>query len=298
MDVISPDSTSRLLDVCADISGHGDFGLLLNERIDITMYGLFGYLLLNSGTVEDLFDTLEDYYRVHHDGGDYYKVSTQQHTVSIEYGFDHALRLCPRHSVEWALGFIPYHLQPALGELARPIVAQFSYDSPHELHRLRSYFGDQLEFNTTYNRLIYPRSIISKPIVDVDPQLLGVLRGRADVYLRDHLADNSLLKNIRMLMFEHLGDKEINASDIARSLNLSLSTFKRRLIEESIDFKETKNSIKNELAKQLLSKTDVKIADIAQKTGFSNQSSFTRFFIRCNRQTPHDYRKSKKLSGS
>ena len=50
MNVNSPDSNSRLLDACADISGKQDTGLLLNELINITMYGLFGYLLLNSGT--------------------------------------------------------------------------------------------------------------------------------------------------------------------------------------------------------------------------------------------------------
>ena len=90
-------------------------------------------------------------------------MTTEQNTVSIEYGFDHSLHLCPRHALEWALGFIPDHLQSALGELARPVVAQFSYESPRELHRLRFYFGDELEFNAVQNRLIYPRSILTEP---------------------------------------------------------------------------------------------------------------------------------------
>jgi len=52
MDIITPDSVNKLLLSCAELTGEQDFGLKMNENIDITMYGLFGYLLLNSSTVE------------------------------------------------------------------------------------------------------------------------------------------------------------------------------------------------------------------------------------------------------
>ncbi len=85
MDTILPDRIERLLQACANLSGNQGFGLSMNELVDISMYGLFGYILLNSGTVKDLFETLVRYHTVHHDGGIYYKMTTQTKTVCIEF---------------------------------------------------------------------------------------------------------------------------------------------------------------------------------------------------------------------
>jgi|GEM_PF-3836283 len=298
MDIISPDCTSRLLDACADLTGNTAFGLHMNDLVDITMYGLFGYLLLNSGTVKDLFNTLERYYVIHHDAGDYYKVTTQRKTVTIEYGFDLPMLVCPRHSIEWALGFIPHYLKPSLGEPAKPSIAQFTHSAPHNLGPLHAVFGTNLEFDQSRSQLIYPRSILNDQIANIDPVLSEALHERADKHLYDHLAKGSMLKRIRVLLLENLSLNETNASDIAKSLNMSLSTFKRKLVEEGIDFKGTKESIKNELARQLLSQTDKKVSVIAQQVGFSNQSAFTRFFARCNQLKPLEYRNRTDKNGS
>lgn len=292
MDTILPDSINRLFIACADISGNQDFGLSMNELVDISMYGLLGYLLLNSGTVKDLFDTLVRYHSVHHDGGIYYKVVTRKNTVSIQFCYDQPEHLSHRHTTEWGLGFIPYFLKEPLGGLAQPLSAHFACDAPHNLQKLHAWFGRNLEFNQACNQLTYPRSVMTRRISDVSPGLLKVLREQADDYLLSHKKDNSLLETINMILFENLGQNKTNAADVAAALNLSLSTFKRKLVMEGIDFKKTKESIKNKLAKQLLSQTTIKMTDIAHKTGFSNQSSFTRFFIRCNQQSPQEYRTS------
>jgi AraC-like DNA-binding protein len=293
MDTLSLNATNRLLDCCADISDNPDFGLALNEWVDPSMYGLLGYLLLNSGTVNDLFNTLERYYTVHHDGGDYYKVVINKDTVSLQYGFNLPTTSSSRHAIEWALGFIPLHLKAPLGNLAKPLKAQFTYNPPNKLEKLQSTFGHDLTFNCPQNQLTYPISILNKPIADSDPGLLGILRDRADKALHNHLKNESLQTEIHMLLIEYLEDDKADATDIAKALNVSLSTFKRKLADENINFKEMKESIKNDIAKRMLSQTKIGLAQIAQKTGFTNQSSFTRFFIRCNQQKPLEYRVSK-----
>jgi len=104
--------------------------------------------------------------------------------------------------------------------------------------------------------------------------------------------DHSLKKAIHIFIFENIGVKKINASDAAKALNISLSTLKRKMIAEGIDFRKEKENVRNKMAKQLLSGTTLSVSEIAQKTGFANASSFTRFFARCNRQTPLQYRKT------
>jgi len=293
VDTILPDNINRLLQASADISGNPDFGLCMTEWVDVSMYGLLGYMLLNCSTVKDLFETLVRYHTVHHNAGMTYHMVFEKNTVSLRICHDGRAHADHRHTTEWCLGFIPDHLKSPLGKLATPLKAQFMHDAPENLNRVQAYFGHDLEFNQPYDQLIYPVAILDERVTETDSNLLNTLRRAADGHLLTLKQDNSLLKSIRAILFEKLSTGENNASDLAFTLNMSLSTFKRRLIEEGIDFKKTKESIKNELARELLSHPSIKMYEIAQRTGFTNQSSFTRFFSRCNMQTPQDYRKSR-----
>ncbi len=144
MDTILPDSITRLLDACADISGNQNFGLAMNNLVDLTMYGIFGYLLLNSSTVEDLFQTMVRYHSVHHNGGVLYKLDTQKDTASIQLYYAERSQLCHRHISEWGLGFVPGYLASAPGDQATPICAQFTHPSPQNLQALHAAFGPNL----------------------------------------------------------------------------------------------------------------------------------------------------------
>jgi len=294
MDTILPDNINRLLQACADISGKPDFGLNMNELVELSMYGLFGYVLLNCGTVRDLFDALVRYHTVHHDGGITYEMTTRKNMVNIRICHDERARFCHRHTTEWGLGFIPDFLKHPLGDLAIPLTAQFMHGAPDDLHRLHACFGENLEFDQACDQLVYPRFILNKRIAETDSKLLETLRELADRHLMELEGDYSLHKTIRAILFEKLSTGKNNASDVAAALNMSTSTFKRNLIKEGIDFRNTKETIKNDLAKQLLSQPTIKMYEIAQKMGFKNQSSFTRFFIRLNQLTPLQFRKSKK----
>ncbi|RLA22109.1 MAG: hypothetical protein DRQ61_07175 [Gammaproteobacteria bacterium] len=297
MDSIPPDNIDRLLKACADISGNQDFGLTINELVDITMYGLFGYILLHSNTVEDLLNSLVRYHSVHHNAGIFYNLICEDHIVKIQFCYHQTNCLSHRHTTDWGLGFIPYFIKPLLGNIAQPISACFTYDAPPSLRGLHHYFGTNLEFNQVHNELIYPCSILKQRITEkTDPVLLKILREEADKLLLEQKKDNSLKKAIHIFIFENIGVNKINSSDAAKTFNLSLSTFKRKMAAECIDFKKEKESIRNVMAKQLLSRTTLPVSEIAEKTGFSNASSFTRFFIRCNRQNPLQFRNSSRLN--
>jgi len=294
MDTIPPDSINRLLQACADISGNENFGLAMNELVDMSMYGLLGYLILNCSTVEDLFETLVRYHSVHHNGGMDYEIIRLDDTVAFRICHDERTHFDHRHTSEWGLGCIPSILKLPLGDLSVPLVTQFIHGPPKSLENLQACFGQNIEFNQTDDQLIYPKFVLTKNISDADPHMLKVLRVTADNHLLMLRENGSLLGNTKAILFENLGDKRCNVPQVAEALNMSTSTFKRKLAKEGVDFKKAKESVRNELAKNLLSQSDVRVCQIAQKVGFTNQSSFTRFFVRCNQITPQSFRASKR----
>ncbi|WP_198262894.1 AraC family transcriptional regulator [sulfur-oxidizing endosymbiont of Gigantopelta aegis] len=287
---ISPERVDILLTMCAKLSGNKNFGLTMNERIDVTMYGLFGYLLLNSSTVQDLFNTIEHYYPILYAGGASFKIVNYNKQVHISFITKTDAQASHRHLTEWSLGFIPYYLQIALGEIGIPQSAHFTHKEVVDKEKLSSVFGPKISFDQDSNQLFYPRSILKQHLSNVDAGLLKILRVQADKALRIYIKDDSLAAKIRLLLLENLGIGDATAAGIAHELNLTLSTFKRKLGQEKIDFKQIKASVRNDLAIEMLSQTRVSINDIARKTGFSDQSSFTRFFIRCNHTTPKKFR--------
>ena len=290
MNALSPDSVNRLLTQCAELSNDQDFGLTMNERVDTSMFGVFGYLLLNSSTVKDLLGYMERYHSIFYSAGTFFRINTRQEMVSISYGREQPTKYDTRHQTEWALGFTPYYLGSLLGEEGIPASAYFTHSAPSDLQKLQSIFGHDLHFNQAENKLVYPETILKSSLSGTSPSLLKILCQEAEALLHAHLKSDSLDKKVRLLLFEGLEHHNANASDIARELHMSLSTFKRRLVQKNINFKKLKETVKNELAIKLLSTSEVSLFEIAMRIGFSGQSSFSHFFVRCNGMTPQKFR--------
>ena len=127
-------------------------------------------------------------------------------------------------------------------------------------------------------------------MTEYDSGLLRILREQADELLHAFLNANTFEQQIKLLLIEKIEFGKNSEEDIAKQLNYTLSSFKRKLKKDNINFRQLKESVKNDLAKKMLSQTQTKISHIARKIGFSDQSSFTRFFIRCNQAKPLEYR--------
>ena len=293
---IELDSLNGLLIKCAELSNNQNFGLTLNEWIDASMYGVLGYLLLNSSTVEDFLGYIQRYYKILYSTGAFFKISVEDEMLDIQYSGSILGQIDARHQTEWTLGFIPYHLKPLLGDASKPISAHFTHSAPNNLQRLKSVFGLDLHFNQLENKLVYHKSILKRSLSYASPSLLKILCQEADELLQSCLDHDALDKRVRLLLLENLALHKANASDIATEMNMTLSTFKRRLAQENINFLEMKKSVKNELAKKLLLSSEASMFEIARKIGFSDQSSFSRFFTRCNKITPQRFRDKNRRS--
>lgn len=106
-------------------------------------------------------------------------------------------------------------------------------------------------------------------------------------------ADNRLmLARVIELVSNGLPRGEFNIEHIAEAMNMSVSTFRRRMLAATGD--SPKNfilAIQMERATELLTKNaEMQIADIAMQCGFSDAGSFTRTFRRFYGITPSQYR--------
>ena len=83
---------------------------------------------------------------------------------------------------------------------------------------------------------------------------------------------------------------------VAARLHMSKSTLGRRLESESTSFRAITDQVKNLLAKEYLTNTELSVADIAHLLDYTDTANFRRAFVRWNGKTPSAYRHSAMLT--
>lgn len=87
-----------------------------------------------------------------------------------------------------------------------------------------------------------------------------------------------------------LGSGAPGIEEVAKKMNCSGRTLQRRLSERNLSYQMLLDSIRSELAIKLLSTTSLPITHIAEKTGFSDDSTFHRAFKRWTGEPPSHFR--------
>ncbi len=82
------------------------------------------------------------------------------------------------------------------------------------------------------------------------------------------------------------------AQNVAKTLNMSLSKLRKRLLEEDTTFQEIKDECRKDTAINYMNSPQLSINDIAGLMGFDEPSAFFRSFKRWTGMTPGQYRQS------
>jgi AraC-like DNA-binding protein len=82
-----------------------------------------------------------------------------------------------------------------------------------------------------------------------------------------------------------------SAADVAGTLNVSVRTLQRKLVENGTTFREVSDTVRRRLAEGYLANATVSIAEVAFLLGFSDQSSFNRAFRRWTGESPGRWRR-------
>jgi len=123
-----------------------------------------------------------------------------------------------------------------------------------------------------------------------------------EVTLRLHQKRNSkheeLIRRIQDIIERDYGDCQLSLNHIAQELDMSpvyISRLYKQLTMKSLT--DVIAEVRMNKAKELLLHSDLPIADIAERTGFTNSSYFYRTFKRTNGVTPNEYRRAQVEKG-
>lgn len=177
----------------------------------------------------------------------------------------------------------------AIGQAITLDRVDISREQPSYAHEYNFLFKAPVHFGQKTNSLTFSSSYLNMPIVQTGVELEQFLSMPTMHLMTSHDSGRSLTSKIRAIMREDVAGQFPEFSAIAKTLNMTQATLRRRLRSEGSSYKQLKDDIRRDTAIYHLSRGTIGINDVAELVGFSEPTSFFRAFKRWTGVTPRAY---------
>lgn len=172
-----------------------------------------------------------------------------------------------------------------------PILAiELRCPQPEFCDDYRVMFSDNLRFDRPRTRMIIAADCLGLPIKRSDEELKRFLGHAPANILVKYRDPQSLASRIKQQLRQLPGEQWPEAESLAQSLCISASTLRRRLAEEGQSYQALKDGVRKELAIIWLAEPQISFAEIAERLGFADTSSFYKAFRKWSGSNPGHYR--------
>ncbi|WP_440963995.1 AraC family transcriptional regulator [Massilia sp. GER05] len=177
-----------------------------------------------------------------------------------------------------------------IGRRIPVLAARFAYAEPSRSAEYQFMYSARLTFNDEVTSLCFERTYLNLPVIQNSRTVREFVRNAPANIILKYKNTNSLSAQIRRRL-RAAGTFEWPEFDaIAKALNLTPSTLRRRLDDEGQSFQAIKDQVRRDMAIDQLCHTTRSVAEIAADLGFSEASAFHRAFKKWAGASPGEYR--------
>ncbi len=171
------------------------------------------------------------------------------------------------------------------------LAADFAFAAPPHAGADPVLFSAPARFGAAQTALRFDARYLALPLRRDEAALQTMLQRALPLQVLQYRRDRLLVARVRQLL---LGAPEVthNAADLAAQLNLSPRTLHRQLKEEGASLQGLKDTVRRELAMDLLQRSQRPIKQVALAAGFQNEKSFIRAFRGWTGHSPAEFRRS------
>ncbi|MFT5934588.1 MAG: AraC-like DNA-binding protein [Hydrogenophaga sp.] len=167
--------------------------------------------------------------------------------------------------------------------------AQFPYPAPRHVDAYRLLFDGPSQFDQPHAALRFDARYLALPIHRDEAAMNTMLQRALPLTVRAYRRDRLLVQRVRHALLSQ-PHATSNASTLAAQLNLSARTLHRQLKEEGASLQALKDTVRREIATDLLQRSQRPIKQVALSAGFQNEKSFIRAFKGWTGMTPGEWR--------
>jgi AraC-like DNA-binding protein len=287
----------RFFEHAAGLTRDAAFGLHVGEQGNPKLFGILGYVAINSQTFGEALNRLIRFQQIRTKA---YKFSVEITGSNVHLAYIYQTpRISPeecRHDAEETLCSVMKfgRMMTGVEWIAREV--HFEHARPENISEHERIFRAPVRFGKLVTQLIFDSAFLTTPLVEADLTLGSLLERQAEELLAKSPDDDerAFVNQVQRLMRENLGSGEMRIETICQKLNIGSRTLQRKLREENTSFQKLLEETQSELSKFYLRQPEIAICEISYLLGFSQSSAFHRAFRRWTGLTPKAFRSEHK----
>jgi AraC-like DNA-binding protein len=285
--VISFAARGHLLNVCAAHTGCEHLGLLVGQKGDLSTFGLIGHLARQASSVGAALRTLQRYFHLHAQGARI-KTSVQGQLARLSYHIYEPNVEATSQVEDGAMAWGYNMLKDLCGEAFKLTSVFFLHRPPSDPRPYEKLFGAPLSFNSEHEGLYFHADFLDLPLERRNPDLERLLQ--KEVNRIQAAFHDDFLDHFQRVLHSVLWVRPASADEMAALFSISGRTLKRRLQEYGTNYRETSDTVKRQIACEVLENSNMDLADLANLLHYHDASSFIKAFRRWTGTTPARWR--------
>lgn len=291
-DRISLDRLCRFMEALAIISQDDQFGLKAGAVFEKGASGPFGYALMHAPTARHALTFIG---RNLHKITDVSVCTLEEGAREVRFEWSYSPLILRRDQFNDMIAVLSLvHFHDVLGSEMDMARIELERPKPKNLMIYKELLCRNVSFGAAVNAFVLPASLMSRANPHADPRLFAILARQIDETRVSRPQSGDPVTATRDIVLDTMNGAAPSLAEVANDLGLSERTLQRRLTEAGTSLQEIVDDCRRELAERLLTDTNISLAQVAYKLGFSAPSAFTRSATRWFGMSPSAYRQQSK----
>jgi AraC-type DNA-binding domain-containing proteins len=286
---ISARELERLMNAAAAYTDDDYFGLNQGQMTDVADMGILGYVMMHSETIADALDAYRRFNVILCSGFNLAWENEGRNAVIRLYPLNPATRMS-RHCMEDMASSL-YQLICKFANRSVPLhELQFSHDASYDVAPYVSVFGIEPRFGGAETFFRMDREVLNAPILYSDARLRSSFEAIAVETMERLMRGKTLSDGVFQWLMQRLPVAFPTLRQTALHFGMSTRTLQAKLKEENASFNGLCASVRMELAKGYLSRSEHSVSEIAYLLHYSEPSAFQNAFKKWAGVTPVQFR--------
>ncbi len=272
-----------------DLVGMNGVWLESPRTVSISDYGLLGYAMMSSATLEQAVQIAVKYHKM---AGALFELAFEVDGDEAVLRIDHLLPggRVAQYTVEELFGGISRLIGLLLGRDHTPTRILLNYEAPEYAEKHLQCFRCPVIFNQTSCQYRFSREELSESLAEADASTAQICEESCRKLLNQMEIEDDIISRICHLLLSTPGEfPKLDA--VAQRLSLGARTLRRRLNDLGTSYQRILDDVRRELAIEYLRTTNLTVQEIAELLGYSEVTNFRRAFMRWVELSPYQYRK-------
>jgi AraC-like DNA-binding protein len=282
-----------LLELAAQVLSVSDFGLQLAELQGISVLGPVALMAQHAATVGQALEVVQRNIPYHSPGAEVHLgieplAGKTRQFACLRYELHLPIGTADRQNSELAYAIVIDFLRMVSNQPSTDWQIHFVHGAGLDKGQYRKHLGCEVRLSQKFNALFFPAELLNTPIDAADPALVATAERFVSHVVRRHPLDIAM--QVETLLIRQLAGSAVTLPRIAHQLSMSIRSLQRRLQEHDSSFDQIADRVRRNRAYELLTQTQIPLAQIGSALGYTESSTFNRACQRWFNATPLKYR--------